>query len=124
MPTSAATNALRMIRNKFMRLASPELSKMINKCTSTTKNLYSAFVGKTTTSQTSLPTSTYDRIIPEVFGVMRFSGNNIWCSDITTTVKKTPSFLIFNSHTTTTIRMSFAVALCFCPCLYCICHLC
>ena len=64
----------------------------------------------------SLQTSTYNRIIPEVFGKVRIAGNIIWSSEITKTSiyhpQKTTKNGTQSAYTENLIRCSFAVAIC------------
>lgn len=64
----------------------------------------------------SLQTSTYNKVIPEVFGRVRLAGNIIWASDIQYTdihhKAKTTKYGTESAYTETLIRGSFAVAIC------------
>lgn len=64
----------------------------------------------------NLQTSTYNKIIPEVFGKVRISGNIMWTSEITKTsihhAQKTTKNGVQNAYTEYLVRGSFAIAIC------------
>ena len=64
----------------------------------------------------ALQTSTYNKIIPEVFGQVRLAGNIIWCSEIKKTSvyhpQKTTKSGSQSAYTEYFVRCSFAVAIC------------
>lgn len=64
----------------------------------------------------SLQTSTYNKIIPEVFGNVRIAGNIMWSSEIKTTSiyhqQKMTKSGTQSAYTETLVRCSFAVAVC------------
>ena len=64
----------------------------------------------------SLQTSTYNKIIPEVFGEVRLAGNIIWASKITKTTiyhpQKTTKHGTQTAYTEYLMRGSFAIAIC------------
>ena len=64
----------------------------------------------------SLQTSTYNKIIPEVFGQVRIAGNMIWCSEIKTTniqhQQKITKMGTQSAYTENLVRASFAIAIC------------
>ena len=66
--------------------------------------------------QFSLQTSTYNKIIPEVFGRIRIAGNIMWVSEIKKTSiyhsRKITKYGTQNAYTEYTVRGSFAIAIC------------
>lgn len=64
----------------------------------------------------TLQTSTYNKIIPEVFGKVRISGNIFWSSEIKKTSiyhsQKTTKYGAQSAYTEYIVRSSFAVAVC------------
>ena len=64
----------------------------------------------------SLQTSTYNKIIPEVFGQIRIAGNLMWCSEIRKTSiyhsQKVTKNGVQNAYSENFIRGSFAIAIC------------
>ena len=64
----------------------------------------------------TLQTSTYNKIIPEVFGKVRISGNIFWSSEIKKTSiyhsQKTTKYGSQSAYTEYLVRSSFAVAIC------------
>ena len=64
----------------------------------------------------SLQTSTYNKVIPEVFGKVRIAGNIIWASPIKTTniyhAQKTTKSGTQGAYTEKLVRGSFAIAVC------------
>ena len=71
----------------------------------------------TTIKDISLQTSTYSKVIPEIFGQMRIAGNIIWSTNITTTSIYHPEKIHLFSATESAyteyyVRRSFAIAIC------------
>ena len=64
----------------------------------------------------SLQTSTYNKVIPEIFGQVRMAGNLMWCSKIKKTSIYHPKKITKNgaqsAYTEYLVRGSFAVAIC------------
>ena len=64
----------------------------------------------------SLQTSTYNKVIPEIFGQVRIAGNVIWSSEITKTSiyhqQKTTKTGVQSAYTEYLVRGSFAIVLC------------
>ncbi len=64
----------------------------------------------------TLQTSTYNKIIPEVFGLVHIAGNLMWCSEIKKTNVYHPQKVnkngVQSAYSENFIRASFAVAIC------------
>lgn len=71
---------------------------------------------QTSLKDVTLQTSTYAKVIPDVFGKMRLSGNIMWCSkirkDTVTTAARMTKSGMQGGGSNTTIRASFAIAIC------------
>lgn len=108
---SKATNSI------TSALGCPSLSSL-GLSFSNLKKLFSHEDDTTTTElkDLSLQTSTYKKVIPEVFGKVRIAGNIIWASPIKTTniyhAQKTTKSGTQGAYTEKLVRGSFAIAVC------------
>jgi hypothetical protein len=73
-------------------------------------------VEKVAVSDVKLQTSTYNKIIPDVFGIVNVAGNVMWASQVvrktTTTQPRMTKSGYESGGSVTTIRASFAIAIC------------
>lgn len=106
--TSFITNSLGLPSLSSLGLSFSNIKKLFSntneEITSTIKDI-------------SLQTSTYSKIIPEIFGQVRIAGNIIWSTDISTTSIYHPQKVHLFSQTEDAyteyyVRCSFAIAIC------------
>lgn len=115
--TSITSFANRATNSIFTSLGCPSLSSLGLSVGSIIKMLKSnSDEVSTDIKDLSLQTSTYNKVIPEVFGLVRIAGNVIWSSEIKKTSIYHPQKMTKNgaqsAYTEYLVRGSFAIAIC------------